>query len=400
MRKYRIENKNGELVISWKRSVFIAIILLFMGIIWSFLSLIFVQLDDAIALYIIPVVSLLILYCGLVMAINRAKIRASTHFIKVEHGPLPWPGSKTIKVADVDQLFVIQEGKQKVNEKVTLLYSVKAKMRDASEKPLLLAGMIESRERALEMEALLERHLHIEDVAIKLPDDPFIAKLKERFPAFENVQLPGPINDGKPGALELDLPNLNEQGGGDFSKSPEVNGVGPRLLEGFAEQDVFARQLGATVELTGARCTIASHLQYDWSDGRSDVAFQLNGADAQTTEIYAEQIDGHKYLYYEERLLEEEEHEQLGFVAGEEPPNIVKNGDDKYYRRNEVNGLRFLDHGRSVNHVQQWIYFTTITHDRFRVVQARDGKLRVYIQEALAEDNLRVVELSKEKRRG
>ncbi|PHI19313.1 hypothetical protein CEQ90_13215 [Lewinellaceae bacterium SD302] len=398
MHRQKIEKRGNELVISWKNSLFAGIILTFMGMIWTFVGLVLGFVESEPVLFVMPFIGFMILYMGLVFMINRTKIRASMQTIKVEQGPLPWFGNKEVRTSDVQQLFVIENGQKKVNNKVTPLYALKAKLKSSPHKPLTLAGLLDGKAKALEMEKVIERYLNIQDEAINIPEDPRFTKFKERFPALKDIKLPGPINEGKKGAIErttstgykFDLDTGNEFGEL-LSSAPEVSGMTSRLLEGFADQDVFASRMGDHVEITGEDREIVGHVQYDWSDGRSDVAFRIRG-NGHSTDIYGEQADGRKYLYFEERLLEEVEHQQLGFQRDVDPPNIVRNGDEKYYRRNEVTGYRFVDHGRSVNQVNQWIYFTTATHDRFRVVQAPGGKMRVYIQESLAGDNLRVAE--------
>lgn len=46
------------------------------------------------------------LYAGLVLLVNQLEIRASKVRIEVVNGPLPWPGSTTVSLSELEQLYV------------------------------------------------------------------------------------------------------------------------------------------------------------------------------------------------------------------------------------------------------------------------------------------------------
>lgn len=346
---------------------------------WLLFSSIIFLANGSYFLILFLLIGIFMFYFSLVQLFNKNVLMANRHDIVSKSRPLPWLGNVSIDTREVDQLFVMEDGNEKVGSKVTILYSLKAQMRNG--KSVALVRMIRDKDLALELEARLERHLNIEDRALVLPEEPMLTRLKETIPALKHAKLPGPINDGKPGAAALDGP-------------ANQTTVAPRMLTGFAEQDVFASRLGSAISLMRSSYVITTHNQLDWSDGRSDVALELQSEESRT-DIYAEQKSGRKYLYFEERLLTDEESGRLGFPKEGEPPAIIQNGDDKYYRRHDVSGYSHLNHSDTALVVEQCIYFRTTGLDRFRVLNTSNG-LKVYIQEPLPDDSLAVLAAEKQ----
>ncbi len=95
---------------------------------------------------------------------NRTVVRADRGMIEVRHGPLPWPGNKTLPAGQVDQLYckeTVSHGKNGPHHR----YSVEVAMK-GNTAATLLSGLTTA-EHALYIEQELERHLGIEDRPVR-----------------------------------------------------------------------------------------------------------------------------------------------------------------------------------------------------------------------------------------
>jgi len=92
--------------------------------------------------------------------VNRTVIRAGQGMVEVRHGPLPWPGNKTLTSHQIKQLYSkekISHGKNGVH----YTYKVQA-VTEGNHRETLLGGLTEV-EQALYIEQQLERFLRIKD---------------------------------------------------------------------------------------------------------------------------------------------------------------------------------------------------------------------------------------------
>lgn len=100
-------------------------------------------------------------YGILVLLVNRTTVRVRHGELSLKHGPVYFPGSRTISVDDIEQLYCSQElstgGKGKPGIKFPLNVQLKS-----GRKLVLLANNTES-EVAAAVEQLVERHLGIRD---------------------------------------------------------------------------------------------------------------------------------------------------------------------------------------------------------------------------------------------
>ncbi|MEM9836224.1 MAG: hypothetical protein AAF828_06965 [Bacteroidota bacterium] len=372
MKGFTVEKDGATLVVTQKKRPWIAVFLLFFGFSWLGISSVALANTGSWFLALFVLIGVLVLYGGLVQLFNRRRVQAGPRQLVSRSGPIPVPGQLDIDIRQIDQLFAMENSTETVNNKTTVLYALKAKLMDGST-PVILQN-IRSREEALELEALLENHLGIKDRALENEDPPQLKKLKEMIPALKDAKLPGPINDGKPGETNIPTSDSRE--------------LAPKLIEGFAESDIYAARLGDKLHWKQQDWIISQHEQFDWNNNLSDVGMELTGGSG-TSSFYAEGT-GDEYLYFEERALSVEEAHQLEFIKADEPAAIVQNGEDKYYRRNEVSGFRHLNHANQANRITQWIYFRTTGSDRFRVVKTAT-EWKIYIQELVSADNLKVV---------
>ncbi len=95
--------------------------------------------------------------------VNRTVIRAGQGIIEIRHGPLPWPGNKTLASHDVKQLYCkekVHRGKNGVH----CTYTIHAMMtNDRGE--TVVRGLTDS-EQALYIEQRLEQFLGMKDKSV------------------------------------------------------------------------------------------------------------------------------------------------------------------------------------------------------------------------------------------
>lgn len=99
-------------------------------------------------------------YFTLALFFNRTVLTVENGLLSVQHGPLPWPGNKTIETSDIDQLYCrekIRHGKN--GPQVT--YHLNAITTDGR-KVDIVSGLDEA-DQALYLEQRLEEHLRLID---------------------------------------------------------------------------------------------------------------------------------------------------------------------------------------------------------------------------------------------
>jgi hypothetical protein len=106
------------------------------------------------------VVGVALTYTALAGFLNRTVIEATSEFLSVRHGPVPWPGKRTLPVEALDQLYC-QEDSSSTSDGVRYSYRVNALMKGAKKVPLVTR--LADRDQALFIEQELERWLHIKD---------------------------------------------------------------------------------------------------------------------------------------------------------------------------------------------------------------------------------------------
>lgn len=95
--------------------------------------------------------------CGFV---NRTRIAIEHETLTVRHGPLPWPGARSIATSDLAQLYCEEHHAKKGQRSFSL-----AAMLRSGAKVTLLEGLPEP-DQALYLEQLIESRLAIEDVPV------------------------------------------------------------------------------------------------------------------------------------------------------------------------------------------------------------------------------------------
>jgi len=102
-------------------------------------------------------------YFCLASWLNSTRITLDGMYLRIEHGPLPWPGGLELPTSNIEQLFtkqVVHRGKHGPHYS----FELHAALRDGSQRKLL-SGLSDA-EQALYIEQEAERFLGVEDRAV------------------------------------------------------------------------------------------------------------------------------------------------------------------------------------------------------------------------------------------
>lgn len=102
-------------------------------------------------------------YWALALLFNRTTITVTDDTISVRHAPLPWPGNRVVRVADVAQLYTA-ENVAKGRNRQTRSYELLAVMTDGTRQGIV-QGLPEAAQ-ALFLEQRIEERLGIVDVEV------------------------------------------------------------------------------------------------------------------------------------------------------------------------------------------------------------------------------------------
>jgi hypothetical protein len=103
------------------------------------------------------IVGLFVTYAWLTNLVNRTTFTVSNGSLSVRHDPLPWPGARDVRAADIEQLHVVERR----GSKGSVTYELRLLQRGG--RPVRLADAIAERAEAELLERLIEDHLGIED---------------------------------------------------------------------------------------------------------------------------------------------------------------------------------------------------------------------------------------------
>lgn len=371
MSKITSKRSGADLVLAWKNDGCAGPIFCIVGLVFTLVAFFMVMGEGGLGLFnfIFGLLGPFALYIGLVHAVNTNELVAGPRQVAYRSYPIPYFGNKTVNVSDIDQLFVRQNGSETVNNKTTYHYAVFVLLKN--KKQVQLTANLPDKDIALSLESTVENYLGLQDRPLDYLIDPRLKKFAERFPDLINLDvmtaksmIPQPINEGKETVATENH----------IQQTPAVP---PRLIPFSSADELAASAPGQAYVWNKKPFQVAERLQYDWNDQRSDLQFTLSWA-GEDRLVFAESTQA-GYQYFEERQLSPAEVSGLGLAAATEPPNIIRNADDKFYRRNEVTGLV---HGKSSLSptAVQYIYFRTTGSDRLRILTLENERL-VYIQE-------------------
>ncbi|MEM6396882.1 MAG: hypothetical protein AAF741_11095 [Bacteroidota bacterium] len=382
MSKFEIENRSGELIIRWKNRPKMRWFLLFFSLLWNTIvgAFVFQALTgDFSELWFMSfhiVAGLVVAYITATMFVNKSEIRAGKTGLTTYSGPLPvLGGNRQFAPAEIDQLFVKKGASQKSGNRITHQYYDLA-IRTKKGKQKSLFGMM-SQQEALELEQKIEDHLGIEDQVIPMEGKaadlvrkymPGMAKKAEE--EYIRAQGKGGIRSGNTSMLPRRLPG-------------PANEIKPELQHA---------EPGYIIDYNGNNLAMTAGEQFDWDvDKRSDRRLTIYDATAaESYHLYCEQIDDDEWSYFEERPLTDKESQFLGLISGEELPDKLQNGDDRFYTRITQQGHQFLMSDGQAREVSQKIFVSTSTTERLRLLKL-DDEVELFIQEPISKELIRDV---------
>ncbi len=104
-------------------------------------------------------------WAALALLLNRTTIRVDNERLTVTHGPVWWPGRRSLETALLDQLYCEEYVAYTQNNVPQYRLAVRALCKDGSR--IKLAGGMEDAGQALYLERLLEKHLGIADRPVR-----------------------------------------------------------------------------------------------------------------------------------------------------------------------------------------------------------------------------------------
>ncbi len=100
-------------------------------------------------------------WAALALLLNRTRIEVRKGELSVKHGPIPWPGAKTIRTDDLDQLYCTEYVAYTQNRVPQYRFALHALMKSGDR--VKVAQGMEGPEQGVFLEQLLEKHLGILD---------------------------------------------------------------------------------------------------------------------------------------------------------------------------------------------------------------------------------------------
>jgi hypothetical protein len=165
--KLQVEEDGQRTVLSWRwfklQHILMAVFCVFwIGflVVWYSL-LLFAKGDALLAPMLFPLLhvgaGVAITYATLAGFLNTTRVEVSRGELTIHHGPLPWPGSRTMPGRELSQLY----GQEVRGSKGSVSYSLFA-LDKQGRKVKLLSGF-DDKDQVLYLEQALERRLGIED---------------------------------------------------------------------------------------------------------------------------------------------------------------------------------------------------------------------------------------------
>jgi hypothetical protein len=164
--RFQVEEDGQSTVLSWRwfrvRHVFMAFFCLFWdGSLAMMYSRMLAQEDPSLTGLLFPLLhvgaGMFLTYSTLAGFVNRTRIEASRSELRIQHGPLPWPGNRAWASREITQLY----GMEVKDSERSTTYRLLALDRQGR-KVKLLSGL-EDKDQVLYLEQALERRLGIED---------------------------------------------------------------------------------------------------------------------------------------------------------------------------------------------------------------------------------------------
>lgn len=266
---------------------------------------------------------------ALTMLFNKTKVSVADGYLTITHTPIPtWGGNKDIPTTDIDQIYT----KKKTGSKGAVHYELRAKMIGGKDIKLIPGQSID-RDKAHEIEQLLEDHIGITNVS--LPH----AENRSTMPSH-----------GKRAQRRTDIDH------------------------NFQDIYFLRSRQDITIEHENYKTTHVS--QYDWDDGDSDKKIQLVDDHNSEYALYVQQNKGlfKAGLEKEMNILETQDLNFKSYLV----PKKLEIGDTIYLIKEALQGKEFRVEGMAPNtNVKSWI-FTSIDEKTYIRVIDNNGLLKWY----------------------
>jgi hypothetical protein len=395
-----IERSSGglKLTYSWTNSArwFLA----FFSIFWNAFVFVFLIVGAEWFITLHLLAGVFIGWYTLTLFFNKSVITANAQELTIEHGPIPWfSKNKQMPARSVKQLYV-EVGPVSQNNQAT--YQLMALL-DTGAKVKLI-GTEQDRDRLEAVEAAVERYLDIvDDPSLNLGDKSAPLENLDLDEVAANLEKLQKIKKWLPAGMIKKMEEAEQKiaseaarrsvGGsgsssssqGEWDVSPSSDFIQPRTLPA-PEHDLtfpfYLSKKGDAILLEGEPAMVGRTAQLDWDDDDNSISRQLevvSREDGSARNFYAA-LERGRWMYYEERRLDDAEVGRLGFSEGHHPLRF-ENGTERYYPRDEKVGRRFiLGTGHSV---RQFVYFTSSSTAQFRALKAGNRPWEVYIEEPI-----------------
>ncbi len=147
-----------------------AFVMLFFAILWNGFLLVWHGIALSQGLWFMSAfglihtaVGLFLIYYVLALFLNSTALHLSPEILKIETGPLPWKGNKSLPAAEVEQIYCREKISRNRNGSSTT-YNVEAVLR-GNRRETLVTGLGDP-DHARFIEQQIERHLHLADTRV------------------------------------------------------------------------------------------------------------------------------------------------------------------------------------------------------------------------------------------
>ena len=353
-----------RLTYTWRTAA--AFGLLAFAVLWNGMIALFLVVGAGWPVVFHLLVGLFLIWYVAALLVNKSVIEASGRELRVSHGPIPtWTRNRTIPVADLRQLFLARSGSQKTGNTNVPLWTLKAEL--ANGKALTLLNPVRDRELVERIEQDLEAYYHIRDIpreeTLDLPD---LSRVKEILPAglqrhLERAEATARTGHRPPVFGRPSVPT-------------------PPAFVPHGRFHLYQAQPGETFCVLRHTCRVVANREIRWQDTHHPSAHVITASGAEAYRQFYAELIRQRWTYFEERPLDADERETLGFTDGASHPYSLRNGQDRYYPGNLQVGA-FLADQQAGERVEQYTYLTTRSSTQFRAFRVGGGKWEVCVQE-------------------
>lgn len=341
-KQLKFDELAGEMTVSFRWMGIHAFFLVPFCIVWNgFIFFIYSMLfseDVPIFVMLFPLihlsVGLCLLYYTICLFVNRTFITANKQSLSVRHAPMPWLGTKSISVPEIDQLFVKEKVSRGKNG-TSVSYLLYAKLTSGKEVKIVRGETLGESDSVQLVESKLEQFLGIRDRAMLGEYQSGNKPTLEQIPRKKKIDY-NPTN--------LTLQNL---------------------LKGFI------------LNYDLKNWEVIYEGQYDWNSGESDKIYRLSSEDGDSMLLYVDKEMGLVTPYVEEKL-QSNDIQAFAMLKPENAPAELKFSDKIYRKRDYSKGKFFTSDSSTFANLGQWFYVSSDSQSSLRIAQFSEGEVNVY----------------------